>query len=73
MTYDFPVYYSTNNSTTTTSNILYNGWTDPLTYSVPKVWKAPVLQQQLVEGGAIPESDLAWLKRRVDEIRWVPA
>lgn len=66
-------YYTFSTGTTVTNNILYNGWTDPLTYSVPKVWKSPVLQQQLVEGAPIPEPDMAWLKRRVNETCWVPA
>jgi len=67
--------YTTSTATTTTADYVYNHvWMDPtLTYSVPKVWKSPALQQQLVEAAPIPENDMAWLKRRVAEISWVPA
>jgi len=58
-------------STATTTNILYNGWTQPVvTYRDP-LWD--LQRQARVEGAAIPENDMAWLKRRVDEISWVPA
>jgi hypothetical protein len=68
----------TTSTATTTNNLWYsNGsayyYSDPL-YTQPQTFRyEPVYVDPVAEGAAIPENDLAWLRRRVDEIRWVPA
>lgn len=71
------LYYTTSNTAATMTNtILYSGgytanpWWQPTVYvQSPSV----VLGPPIAEAAAIPETDMAWLRRRVDEISWVPA
>jgi hypothetical protein len=69
----------TTSTATTTNNLIYDGsyyYSDPLyvqpqTFRYEPAYKVP--PEILAEGAAIPENDMAWLKRRVSEISWVPA
>jgi hypothetical protein len=72
MTYDYltytvnPGYYV--NSTSTISNVI-------VTYPNPVVYK-PVptpFPFKAEEAMPRPETDMAWLKRRIKEVSWVPA
>jgi len=68
MNYD--VYYNANWSNTYTTSTATTVWQQAVAYRDP-LWD---LQRQAnLEGAAIPENDMAWLKRRVREISWVPA
>jgi len=71
MNYD--VYYNANWSNTYTTSTATTVWPP---YQQAVAYRDPLwdLQRQAnLEGAAIPENDMAWLKRRVDEISWVPA
>jgi hypothetical protein len=63
----------TTSTATTTNNLVWgNNWySDPLTFRYEPSYKVP--PEVWAEGAPKPENDMAWLKRRVDEIRWVPA
>ncbi len=67
--YDTVLTYNTNwsnSSTSTVSNVIY---TSPTYYPAYGGWEAP----KAVEAMPRPETDMAWLERRVKEISWVPA
>lgn len=75
-----PLYNTTltTSTATTTNNLLWNGsyyWSDPLTFRYEPAYMVPpeIRANPVAEGAALPETDLAWLKRRVDEISWRPA
>jgi hypothetical protein len=77
MVYNDMYYYTTSTNTTVTNSNVYYPYPTSVAVS-PTVYRAsdPLwdLQRQAnLEGAAIPENDMAWLKRRVSEISWVPA
>jgi hypothetical protein len=55
--------FTTNAATTITNTVLYS------THTADSLF-AP---QRVVEGAALPEDPLAWLRRRVDEVCWKPS
>ncbi len=78
--------YSATNLTTNSASTLYipNTWNDPYIYtSMGPMTVGTVYQPApntlrlngapVVEAAALPEDDLAWLRRRVEEICWIPA
>ena len=80
-TYNDLYCYTTSTATTTTlynttANILYNhAWSQAsVVYRAPVYPALPTAKwDPVAEGAAIPENDMAWLRRRVREISWVPA
>jgi hypothetical protein len=67
--YDTVLTYNANwftTSTSTVSNVIY---TSPTYYPAYGGHDAP----RAVEAAPRPETDMAWLKRRVQEVSWVPA
>lgn len=73
--------YGTLNTTTTNTNAI---WTAPIYYSTSTIdYKVqfpygsrssdPLWELPAQEAAPKPESDLAWLKRRVAEVSWTPA
>jgi len=70
--------YTTTNTAITTSGWYYSDplYAKPQTFRFEPVYQMPDSAYRLTpvaEAAPIPENDMAWLKRRVDEISWVPA
>jgi hypothetical protein len=75
MIYDYNGNYLYTTSTATVTNLDYfaNNITIYPSHEMAKVKPVAFFTTEMVEGAMLPESDLDWLERRVEEICWEPA